>query len=157
LSVSTVSRPPFSMVEQGVETGFSMELLAALSQTLGWQYDIVRHGAFADMLEAVQSGESDLAIANISITAAREAVMDFSQPIFEAGLQIMVPYGQAGTPSLLRALMSMDLFIAIGAAFVILLTGGMVMWYFERRAQPYFDRKLNEAWFPSFWWALNLV
>ncbi len=157
LSVSTVSRPPFSMVEQGVETGFSMELLAALAETLGWEYQTIRHDTFAEMLEAVQGGESDLAIANISITAAREAAMDFSQPIFEAGLQIMVPYGQGGTPSLLRALMSMDLFIALGAAFVILLTGGMVMWYFERRAQPYFDRKLNEAWFPSFWWALNLV
>ena len=31
------------------------------------------------------------------------------------------------------------------------------MWTFERRAQPYFDRPLKEAWFPSFWWALNLV
>ncbi|MFC3612221.1 transporter substrate-binding domain-containing protein [Lutimaribacter marinistellae] len=157
LNVSTVTRPPFSMVEDGVDTGFSMELLAALAQTLEWDYDIVRHEAFADMLTAAQSGASDLAIANISITAARESAMDFSQPIFEAGLQIMVPYGQAGSPSLLRALMSMDLFIAIGVAFVILLTGGMLMWYFERRAQPYFDRKLNEAWFPSFWWALNLV
>lgn len=157
LTVATVERPPFSFTDKGGEAGFSMDLLAALSETLGWQYNIERMDRFADMLNAVQTGEADLAIANISITAARETRMDFSQPIFESGLQILVPEEQSAVPALLRALMSRDLFLAIGIAFVILLTGGMVMWYFERRAQPYFDRSLDEAWFPSFWWALNLV
>ena len=53
--------------------------------------------------------------------------------------------------------MSSDLLIAIAIAFLVLFCGGMVMWFFERRAQPYFDRPAGEAMFPSFWWALNLV
>ncbi|WP_209505028.1 MULTISPECIES: transporter substrate-binding domain-containing protein [unclassified Ruegeria] len=157
LSVTTVTRPPFSYVEDGDETGFSMDLLAALAEALNWDYTVNRVDAFSDMLGAVQSGSADLAIANISITALRETQMDFSQPIFEAGLQIMVPSDAVRKPSLLQALLSKELFIAIGLAFAILLGGGMLMWSFERRAQPYFDRDLNEAWFPSFWWALNLV
>ena len=157
LTVTTVDRPPFSYVEEGVDTGFSMDLLAALSEALGWEYSIDRVEAFSAMLAAVENREADLAIANISITAGREAKMDFSQPIFEAGLQIMVPSDAARSPSLLNALLSRELFIAIGLAFAILLGGGMLMWGFERRSQPYFDRDLNEAWFPSFWWALNLV
>lgn len=157
LSVTTVTRPPFSYVEDGAETGFSMDLLAALAESLNWDYSINRVGSFADMLGAIQDGSADLAVANISITASRETQMDFSQPIFEAGLQIMVPSDAARRPSLLQALLSIELFIAIGLAFAILLGGGMLMWGFERRAQPYFDRNLNEAWFPSFWWALNLV
>ncbi len=157
LTVSTVTRPPFSRLEDGRDTGFSMELLRALAKSLGWDYRIVRHDLFGDMLNAVQDGTSDLAIANISITAARETVMDFSQPIFESGLQIMVPGNSTRGPSLLRALMSADLLIAIAIAFVLLSGGGMLMWAFERRAQPYFDRPAGEAWFPSFWWALNLV
>ncbi|WP_246044077.1 transporter substrate-binding domain-containing protein [Ruegeria sediminis] len=157
LTVATVTRPPFSYVEDGKDVGFSMELLGALAQSLGWDYTIQRAESFTDMLDAVQEGRADLAVANISITAARETRMDFSQPIFEAGLQIMVPSDAAREPSLLNALLARDLFIAIGLAFGILLTGGMLMWYFERRSQPYFDRSLNEAWFPSFWWALNLV
>lgn len=157
LEVTTVTRPPFSYVEDGAETGFSMDLLAALAESLDWDYSVNRVEAFSDMLGAVQDGTADLAIANISITAARETQMDFSQPIFEAGLQIMVPSDAARRPSLLQALLSVELFIAIGLAFAILLGGGMLMWGFERRSQPYFDRKLNEAWFPSFWWALNLV
>ncbi len=157
LTVTTVTRPPFSFVEDGAQTGFSMDLLAALSGSLGWDYSINRVETFGEMLGAVQDGSADLAIANISITAMRETRMDFTQPIFEAGLQIMVPSEAARQPSLLHALLSRELFIAIGLAFAILLGGGMLMWGFERRAQPYFDRKLNEAWFPSFWWALNLV
>ncbi|MGV6805256.1 MAG: transporter substrate-binding domain-containing protein [Ruegeria sp.] len=157
LSVVTVDRLPFSYVEEGADSGFSMDLLAALAEALNWDYTVTRVDAFADMLSSVESRQSDLAIANISITADREARMDFSQPIFEAGLQIMIPSEAARSPSLLQALLSRELFIAIGLAFAILLGGGMLMWGFERRAQPYFDRDLNEAWFPSFWWALNLV
>lgn len=157
LTIATVTRPPFSLVESGRDTGFSIELLEALSKRLNWQYDIDRLDQFSDMLGQVRSGQADLAIANISITAARETVMDFSHPIFESGLQMMAQSADVREPSLLKALLSWDLALAIGIAFVLLLGGGMMMWGFERRAQPYFDRPLKEAWFPSFWWALNLV
>ena len=128
LTVTTVTRPPFSFVEDGAQTGFSMDLLAALSESLGWDYSINRVETFGEMLGAVQDGSADLAIANISITAMRETRMDFTQPIFEAGLQIMVPSEAARQPSLLQALLSRELFIAIGLAFAILLGGGMLMW-----------------------------
>ena len=157
LTVVTVTRPPFSMHEGGAETGFSIELLEALAEAQGWDYRIERVDQFGDMLNAVSENRADLAIANISITSAREVTMDFSQPIFEAGLQIMIPIGQAAGPSLWRAILSTDLLLAVALAFLLLLGGGMLMWLFERRAQPYFDRPVHEAWFPSFWWALNLV
>ncbi|MEM9549586.1 MAG: transporter substrate-binding domain-containing protein [Pseudomonadota bacterium] len=160
LSVATVTRPPFSMTDIQGDTGFSMELLAALGEALSWDgYSVDRKQLFSEMLGAVRDGQVDLAIANISITSSRETEMDFSQPIFESGLQIMVPGtgGGSDTGSLFRALLSPDLLIAIGIAFLLLMGGGMIMWFFERRAQPYFDRPAREAWFPSFWWALNLV
>lgn len=157
LDVTTVTRAPFSMVEDGEDTGFSIELLAALSEKLGWDYAITRVEQFSTMLGAVESETADMAIANISITSARETRLDFSQPIFESGLQIMVPADHLRSPSVWPALFSQDLLLAIGIAFLLLFGGGMLMWMFERRAQPYFDRPVAEALFPSFWWALNLV
>ncbi|NIZ12853.1 transporter substrate-binding domain-containing protein [Phaeobacter sp. HF9A] len=155
--VDTVTRPPFSMSVGGYDTGFSIDLMREVAKRLGWDMRINRVESFAQMLEHVEAGTADMAAANISITAEREAAMDFSQPIFESGLQIMLRAEDVSEPSLLAALLSWDLLVAIGIAFVLLLGGGMLMWVFERRAQPYFDRPLREAWFPSFWWALNLV
>ena len=83
--------------------------------------------------------------------------MDFSQPMFDSGIQVMVRAGSSTTSSILSALLTRDIGIAVLSAMALLFGGGMLMWVFERRAQPYFDRPLKEAPFPAFWWALNLV
>jgi polar amino acid transport system substrate-binding protein len=46
--------------------------------------------------------------------------------------------------------------LVIGA-LLTLLAGGMIMYLFERKHQPYFDHAPKDAVFPAFWWALNLV
>ena len=157
LTIATVTRPPFSLVENDRETGFSLDLWAALAQELDRDYSVNRVSQFGDMLALVENGTVDAAIANISITASREAVMDFSQPIFESGLQIMVPANGAGPSPIWAALFSRDLILAVIAAFALLFGGGMLMWRFERNRQPYFDHDAKGAMFPAFWWALNLV
>ncbi len=42
------------------------------------------------MLDAVKNKQADVAIAAISITAERHSSMDFSQPYYDSGLQILV-------------------------------------------------------------------
>lgn len=156
LTVVTVERPPFSSVQDGEQTGFSIELWNAVAERLGHQSTFVRQPSFNGMLNAVQNGQADLAVANISITAKREQAMDFSHSIFESGLQIMVPADDSSV-TIWEALFSRDLLLAIGVAFCLLFGGGLVMWRLERGKQPYFDLSAREAMFPSFWWALNLV
>ena len=156
LVFNTIERPPFAFQENGQPTGFSIDLMSVLARTLEREVTFNFRGSFPEMLGDVESGAVDGAIANISITAAREAVLDFTQPFFESGLQIMVS-GISGQPSVWRALFSYDLFFAVLAAFAILFVLGLLMWVFERRKQPYFDRPMDQALFPSFWWALNLV
>jgi polar amino acid transport system substrate-binding protein len=156
LRVATVTRPPFSMQEGGVDTGFSIELWQALMADVGRESRIVRAAQFGDMLDMVATGKADAAIANISITAAREGAFDFSQPIFESGLQIMV-HGDAAKPSIFAALFSGDVLLAIALSFGVLLAAGMLMWRFERGQEGYFARPAKQAMFPAFWWALNLV
>ena len=157
LRVSTVSRPPFSMARDGIETGFSIELWKALMIDMRRDSEIVRADLFSDMLNMVEDGRVDAAIANISITAKREGTFDFSQPIFESGLQIMIHSDKSGGISIWQALFSKDLLVAIMLSFAALFAGGMLMWRFERNYQPYFDMPARTAMFPAFWWALNLV
>lgn len=157
LTVSTVTRAPFSIVENSADTGFSIELWRSVAKNLGRDFQLIRHDSFAEMLEAVKSGSSDAAIANISITSQRELDMDFSHPIFASGLRTMTPLQSASNFSIIWALASWDLFFAIMVAFGLLLVGGMLMWRFERDQQEYFDKPAAQAVFPAFWWALNLV
>lgn len=109
------------------------------------------------MLNAVTSGTSDAAIANISITSAREQAMDFSHPIFSSELRTLIPLRPDSSFSLISTIVSWELFFAIIGAFGVLLAGGMLMWRLERNHQDYFDKPAHEAMFPAFWWALNLV
>jgi polar amino acid transport system substrate-binding protein len=157
LNIATVQRAPFSMEVDGKPTGFSIDLLDALTAIMGRSYRIFTYASFSEMLDAVKTGTADAAIANISITAEREQVMDFSQPIFGSGLQIMIPAENNGISTIWGTLFSLDVLLAIFIALGFLLGLGMLMWVFERRAQPYFDKPASEAMFPAFWWALNLL
>jgi len=152
----TIERPPFSFLDEGKPAGFSIDLMNRVAQELGRGVRFQYSDNFPEMLSSVEAGTVDGAIANISITSAREEVMDFSQPIFKSGLQIMVT-DEGGGSSIIRAVFSAKLMLAVLAAFAILFLLGLLMWLFERRKQDYFDKPAKEALFPSFWWALNLV
>ena len=156
LIFATVDRPPFSQQTVDGHEGFSIDLMQAIADELGRDIRFVTAGSFGDMLGQVERGEVNGAIANISITSSREEVMDFSQPIFASGLQILVPETRTRNPYM-SALFSKDVGLAVLVALGILFGGGLMMWLFERKVQPYFDRPLKDAMFPSFWWALNLV
>lgn len=157
LTFATVERAPFSFASGTDIEGFSIELMRAIGEEMGRPVEFVMHTKFSDMLNAIDAGRADGAVANISITAAREEMFDFSHPIFASGLQIMVPPAGAESASVFTALFSWDIALAILAAAALLFGGGMMMWLFERKRQAYFDRPLGDAMFTSFWWALNLV
>lgn len=157
LRLMTVTRTPFSQVEAGEDVGFSLELWEQIAAELGQTYTIDRVDSFSEMLGAIERGEADIAAANISITAGREEVMDFSQPIFSSGLRVMVHAEKRGH-SLMAAIWNKDFFLAALLAFALLFGGGLLMWWFERDGgQEYFQGPAREKAFPSFWWALNLV
>ena len=128
---------------------------AAAEIGLGVRYQ--RYDSFGGMLEAVQNGEADAAIANISITADRERLMDFTQPIFDGGVQVMLRAEGGASGNILSVILTRDVALLVFSAVLLLLAGGMIMYLFERKHQPYFDHPPKQAIFPAFWWALNIV
>ena len=89
LRVATRIIKPFVFEENRALTGFSIELWQEISSQLNTKSEFVMKPTVKDLLEATRSKEVDLAIAAISITAEREIDWDFSQPMFDAGLQIL--------------------------------------------------------------------
>ena len=66
---------------------------------------IYRQADGKELLDAVKSKDAALGIAAISITADREVELDFSQPMFDAGLQILTPV-QGGRGGVVEAIMA---------------------------------------------------
>lgn len=127
-----------------------------IAERLGRDVTFEFYDSFPAMLSSLDEGLHDGAVANISITAERESFLDFSQPIFESGIGVLLLDDQGGV-SFMSALLTREIFIAVVAALGLLFGSGILMWLLERRSQAYFDRKGPDALFHSFWWSLNLV
>jgi len=131
--------PPFVMERKGALAGFSIDVWNAIAARLklDTSYQIVPD---AQALEAaMRSGQSDLIVSPVIITAARDADFDFSYPIVEAGLQIMVREtgGAGGTVApwqgLLQLLFSPMIFVWLGIALLMVLIPAHIIWLLERR------------------------
>lgn len=156
LKIMMVERHPFAIISPSGYSGFGVDLWKELAGQLGIRYEFIAAPTFADMLQAVKTGRADAAVGNISITAEREAAMDFTHAIFDAGLQIMIPEDNASA-SLVAAVLTWDMFALLALGGMVLFAAGSLMWLFERRAQPYFQTSYKEGAWRSFWWALIVV
>lgn len=146
IRVATRVIPPFVLRESGQLTGFSMDLLFALAREMNQRVTIVETDTVPNLLGAVEQGRADMAIAAISITAERERRFDFSQPMFEAGLQIMVPaeraIGGQGLSTILQLVTSQGFLEVLGVFALLMLIPVPIIWWLER---PYRDEELLRA------------
>ena len=155
LSVATIERKPFAFREDGQWTGFSIELLEKITANLDLETKYTEHLIFSEMLQSAISGKADLAIANISITAEREAVMDFTQPIFDSGLTILTQAGNE--PSIFAALLNPQLFFLALAAIALFLVAGGLVAIFERNHPHFKGLKRPKSLEEGVWWAVSVV
>jgi polar amino acid transport system substrate-binding protein len=101
LQVATRIVPPFVFEQEGQLAGFSIDLWRSIAEQLNLKSEFAVKSNVADLLAATKMGKADMGIAAISITAEREQNFDFSQPIFDSGLQILVPSDSvSNSPSL---------------------------------------------------------
>ncbi|MDJ0392345.1 amino acid ABC transporter substrate-binding protein/permease [Rhodococcus sp. G-MC3] len=75
--------------ESGKLVGIDMDLLAAIAADQGFTYDVEQVG-FDTALQGVTSGQFNGMIAGMSITDARKATFDFSEPYFDSGVQMAI-------------------------------------------------------------------
>lgn len=160
LRVATRIIPPFVMEDEGKLTGFSIELWQKIAAQMGVESKIITYKTLPEMIDSIGKKKVDLAIAAISITAEREAKFDFSYPIFNSELQILVrnPKKVGMFPNLLRDLFSPTLLQLIGLALLMVVVAAHIIWLFERR-HP--NSPIAESYFPGIfiaaWWAASTL
>lgn len=75
--------------EKGEMVGVDLDLLKAISEDQGFQYELVVAG-FSAAVTGLEAGEYDGVIAGMSINPEREAKYDFSEPYYDSGVGMAV-------------------------------------------------------------------
>lgn len=116
IEVSTIEREPFVVVwEDASLSWFSIELRDQIATELDLEYTFVVESVFGEMLASVSNKQVDLAIANISISSEREETMDFSLPIYDSGIHMLIKH----TPELTRSEKIQQLFAIISSHHIM--------------------------------------
>jgi polar amino acid transport system substrate-binding protein len=158
--VATRVIPPMVIDDHGRLTGFSIELWNAIADKLKLATEYKVAPDVGALLEEVRSGKAELGISAISITAERDRQFDFSQPMLDAGLQILVRGGAAAAPSnplleFLRLLSSPTIAVWLGIALLLIIVPAHIVWLVERRHEQGIipDRRYVPGIFHAMWWA----
>jgi polar amino acid transport system substrate-binding protein len=134
--VATRVLPPMVVQQEDRLSGFSIELWNAIAERLNLTTRFEVAPDVRALLDLVRGGKAQVGVAAISITSAREANFDFSQPILSAGLQIMIR-GKADSEvqplhELLKLLLSPAILVWLGIAALLVIVPAHLVWFFER-------------------------
>lgn len=152
--VATKEIEPFVIRDGENLAGFSIDLWREIALFAEIPFEFVEVESVDDLLEALEQGEADVAIAAISMTPEREAYIDFSYPYFQAGLQILTaPEEQNRLISILKIMVSPHVLTVIGFMVLLLIIIGHIVWLVERTTNDDFPQTYFRGIWEGIWWA----
>jgi ABC-type amino acid transport substrate-binding protein len=110
------------------------------------------------LIDDVSRREADLGLGALAITARREEAVDFTQPYFDTGLQILAADRDEGflggrPGAVAKAVFSPDLLVLVLVLLTVLVLASHVIWLTERGSNPDFPRSYRAGLWESLWWA----
>ena len=157
LIVATREVPPFAMKNKdGSWRGISIELWQRVAERLHLRYRFSEQASNQEILNGVASGAFDAGVATLSVTAARQRIVDFSVPYYTAGLGVAIPTGEPRWLAIYRTLFSLGFLQAVVILLALAMGVGFVIWLLERRKTEQFSggaRGLGTG----FWWSATAM
>jgi polar amino acid transport system substrate-binding protein len=159
LVVGTKEAPPFAMKdEQGNWSGISIDLWRQIADRLKLRYRFVDVVSVASLLENLEFGNFDVAVAAITVTPARQQLVDFSVPYFHTGIGVAVQSNRITSwGPVIRSIASVSFLQAAMALLGLAFLAGALIWLFERRANEGFGGGLARGISSGVWWSTNTM
>jgi len=156
LTIAVREIRPFAYRTDQGWSGYSIEMWEETAKQLDLSYRYVEVATVKDQIASVTSGRTQAALGAISITAERAQVVEFSQPMFDSGIQILVRSegDGGGLFGILAGLFSRTFLFVVGGLLVLLLIAGHVIWLVERRRNDHFPRTYLAGVWEGIWWAM---
>ncbi|MBL9115568.1 MAG: transporter substrate-binding domain-containing protein [Verrucomicrobiaceae bacterium] len=162
IRVATRNLEPFSFDKDGRRVGFAAELWDALARESNIEYDIKVVDSAQEIIDAVQNKTADVGVGAISVTASREEVIDFSQPFYESGLQVLVS-NEGGSyfdslVAMIRNLFNLELIGSFLLLILAMLVVSHLVWKFEHKVnEDQWPREYKSGLWESFWWTISTL
>ncbi|CAN5910956.1 transporter substrate-binding domain-containing protein [soil metagenome] len=162
IHVVTRNIEPFSFEQDGRRVGYAMELWDQIAREAGLEYDVETVGTAQEMIDALKSKAADAGVGALSVTAKREADIDFSQPFYESGLQVLTS-GSSGSfvdniGQLVANLFNWQL---IGMFLLLVLTMfgiSHLVWLCEHKVnEDMWPKDYKRGLWESFWWTISTL
>lgn len=162
LVVATREVPPFAMRDEaGDWRGISIDLLNEVRREIetvtGDKIELdLREMGLDEMLDAVESGEVDLAAAALTVNFEREKRLDFSHGYFSSGLGIAVARGdrELGFFELVRSILSPTFLRIVSGLLATMLAVAVAVYFFERRGnREQFGGGMVRGIASGLWWS----
>lgn len=164
LRVVTKDLEPFSFMQNGRRAGYAIELWEQIAREIGVQFELQQATTAKQMIEMLERKEVDVAVGGLSVTAEREKIVDFSQPFFNAGLQILVAGNEGGggawqsAKDLFRSLFNWQLIGAFLGLIVAMLVISHLVWMYEHKVNAdMWPESYKHGMWESFWWTISTL
>jgi ABC-type amino acid transport substrate-binding protein len=157
IKVALAGAPPFVIQQSDGAGGFVVELWQSVATDNQWQFEYRPYATTAAALQAVARGECDVLVGDTSITSDRERFIDFSQPFYRAGLQIMVSENRGHFGRLVSAVLAPQHLKVLFWAVLGVLIATVSVEAFERRHNPDFPKTRPAGVAEAFYYVMGLV
>ena len=159
LAVAARALPPFVIYQNGAYSGFEVELVQLVAAKLGMSAEIYAVDTVAKQVDDIGRGVAQVGLGGVAVTESREEVVDFSLPVLDSGLTILVlndaSRGVADRiAAFLGAIASSDLPWLLVVFGVAVLVAAHLIWWLERHQNPDFAVPYRRGIWDSFYWSV---
>ncbi|XP_072764014.1 glutamate receptor ionotropic, kainate 2 [Anoplolepis gracilipes] len=123
------------LIDQKRYEGYCIDLIELIAKDLGFKYTFeLVPGAYNNLINRLLDRESDLAICDLTITYARESIVDFSMPFMNLGISIIFSKPEEKKPDLFSFLspLSTDVWMYMMTAYLAV----SIMLFLQARMAP---------------------
>lgn len=162
IRVVTRNLEPFSFEKSSRRVGYAAELWDQASREAGMSYEITVVNSAQDIIDALKNKTADVGVGALSVTAQREEVIDFSQPFYESGLQVLISGGGGSFMSNILPMLANLFNLQLIGMFALLL-GTMffisyLVWRYEHKVNPdQWPEDRSKGLWESFWWTISTL
>lgn len=158
VSVGIFKDAPFVVSgEAGQWTGFAVETLLQATSRSGLAFEFREYPSLESLYRAVQSGEVEMGAGNTLVTSRDLQTVDFSQPILDGGLRIMVSKEhQHSFARLWEGLKRNGHVLTLLWAAVATISASIVLLVLLRFFDPRFHRRWRDGFAEAFYHVISV-